>query len=45
VLDIAADGIVVREMVEGLSLAELQAKTEPRLRLADDWAVLAAAAV
>jgi hypothetical protein len=33
---------VVREMAEGLSLAELQAKTEPKLRLADDWKPLAA---
>jgi acyl CoA:acetate/3-ketoacid CoA transferase beta subunit len=37
--------VVVREMVEGLSLAELQAKTEPKLHLADDWKPLVAPAV
>ncbi len=42
VLDISARGVVVREMVEGLSLAELQAKTEPPLTLADDWQMLTA---
>jgi len=42
VLDITQRGVVVREMVEGLSLAELQAKTEPPLTLADDWQVLTA---
>ena len=45
VLDITPGGVVVREMVDGVSLAELQAKTEPRLRLADDWKLLVAAAV
>jgi len=45
VLDIVPEGVVVREMVDGLSLAELQAKTEPRLRLADDWKPLVAPAV
>jgi 3-oxoadipate CoA-transferase beta subunit len=45
VLDIASAGVVVREMVDGLSLAELQAKTEAGLRLADDWKPLAAPAV
>jgi 3-oxoadipate CoA-transferase, beta subunit len=38
-------GVVVREMVEGLSLADLQAKTEPKLRLADDWKPIAAPAL
>lgn len=37
VLDITADGVVVREMVEGLDLAGLQERTEARLRLANDW--------
>jgi 3-oxoadipate CoA-transferase, beta subunit len=41
VLEIGRDGIMVREMVEGLSFAELQAKTEPTLRLADDWKPIA----
>jgi 3-oxoadipate CoA-transferase beta subunit len=46
VLEIEPGGVViVREMVEGLSLAELQAKTEPRLRLADDWKPIAAPVV
>jgi 3-oxoadipate CoA-transferase, beta subunit len=37
VLDITPDGVVVREMVEGLDLAGLQERTEARLRLANDW--------
>jgi 3-oxoadipate CoA-transferase, beta subunit len=37
VLDIAKEGVVVREMVEGLDLAGLQALTEAELRLANDW--------
>ncbi|HZS83019.1 MAG TPA: 3-oxoacid CoA-transferase subunit B [Stellaceae bacterium] len=41
VLDIGPAGVVVREMVEGLGLAALQAKTEARLQLADDWRPLA----
>jgi 3-oxoadipate CoA-transferase beta subunit len=45
VLEIGRDGVLVREMVEGLGLAELQEKTEPKLRLADDWKPLAAPAV
>jgi 3-oxoadipate CoA-transferase beta subunit len=45
VLEIASHGMVVHELVEGLSLADLQAKTEPRLRLADDWKPLAAPGV
>jgi len=37
VLDITPDGVVVREMVDGLDLAGLQERTEARLRLANDW--------
>ena len=37
VLDITRDGIVVREMIEGLDLAALQKLTEPKLVLANDW--------
>jgi 3-oxoadipate CoA-transferase, beta subunit len=37
VLDVAREGVVVREMVEGLDLAGLQAVTEARLVLANDW--------
>ncbi len=45
VLEIRPDGVLVREMVEGLGTAELLAKTEPKLRLAEDWKPLAAPAV
>jgi 3-oxoadipate CoA-transferase beta subunit len=37
VLDITRDGVVVREMIEGLDLAALQKLTEPKLVLAKDW--------
>ena len=37
VLDITRDGVVVREMVEGLDLDMLQKLTEPKLLLAKDW--------
>ncbi len=42
VIDIARDGFVVREMVDGLSLDDLQARTGGRLRLANDWRKLTA---
>jgi len=42
VIDIADDGPVVREMIEGIDLAGLQDKAEARLRLADDWRTLKA---
>lgn len=42
VVDIAADGFVVREMVDGLSFDELQGRTGGSLRLANDWRKLAA---
>ena len=42
VLEIGPSGVLVREMVEGLGIAELQAKTEPKLRLAEDWKPIAA---
>jgi 3-oxoadipate CoA-transferase beta subunit len=45
VLDITREGVIVREMVEGLDLAALQALTEPALRLANDWKRLVAPAV
>jgi 3-oxoadipate CoA-transferase beta subunit len=45
VLDIETDGVLVREMVEGLDLAALQALTEPRLSLANDWRPLTAPAL
>jgi 3-oxoadipate CoA-transferase, beta subunit len=37
VLDVGSDGIVVREMVEGLDFAGLQERTEATLTLANDW--------
>jgi 3-oxoadipate CoA-transferase beta subunit len=45
VVDVTGDGLVVREMLEGMTLADLQAATEPPLRLANDWRPLAAPAV
>jgi 3-oxoadipate CoA-transferase, beta subunit len=42
VMDVTEDGLVVREMVEGLDLPRLQNMTEARLRLANDWRPLAA---
>jgi 3-oxoadipate CoA-transferase beta subunit len=42
VLDITKEGVLVREMVEGLDLAGLQKLTEPPLSLANDWKPLAA---
>jgi 3-oxoadipate CoA-transferase beta subunit len=37
VIDVTDDGLVVKEMVPGMDLAQLQAVTEPKLRLAADW--------
>jgi 3-oxoacid CoA-transferase B subunit len=45
VIDIGPEGPVVREMVEGLDLAGLQAVTEAELRIANDWQRLRAPAV
>jgi 3-oxoadipate CoA-transferase, beta subunit len=42
VMDVTEDGLVVREMVEGIDLAGLQKMTEARLSLANDWRPLAA---
>lgn len=42
VLDVTRDGVVVREMVDGIDLAELQELTEPKLSLANDWKKLTA---
>jgi 3-oxoadipate CoA-transferase, beta subunit len=41
VMDVTSEGIVVREMVEGLDLPRLQEVTEARLTLANDWSKLA----
>jgi 3-oxoadipate CoA-transferase beta subunit len=45
VIDVTPDGLVIREMVAGLDLADLQELTEPPVRLANDWRPLAAPAV
>jgi 3-oxoadipate CoA-transferase, beta subunit len=37
VLDIARDGVVVREMIEGLDVEALQKLTDAKLVLANDW--------
>ena len=42
VIDVMAEGFLVREMVEGLSREDLQAKSGATLRFADDCGVLAA---
>jgi 3-oxoadipate CoA-transferase beta subunit len=39
ILDVTADGLQVREIVEGVSFAELQAVTGAPLVLADDWCI------
>ena len=41
VLDVTRDGLVVREMADGLDLDALQKLTEPKLVLANDWKKLA----
>jgi 3-oxoadipate CoA-transferase, beta subunit len=45
VLDITRDGVVVREMIEGMDFSALQAVTEPTLTLANDWRRLIAPAL
>jgi 3-oxoadipate CoA-transferase beta subunit len=45
VIDVTAEGMVVRELVEGMDLAALQAVSEPTLKLANDWRPLHAPAV
>jgi 3-oxoadipate CoA-transferase beta subunit len=45
VMDVTEEGLIVREIVEGLDLPRLQEMTEARLTLANDWRPLAAPAV
>jgi acyl CoA:acetate/3-ketoacid CoA transferase beta subunit len=45
VIDVTADGLVVREMVEDIDFPALQAKTEAALRAAPDLRPLRAPAV
>lgn len=40
VVDVTADGFVVREMLDGLTLDDLQGRTGAPLRLANDWRML-----
>jgi acyl CoA:acetate/3-ketoacid CoA transferase beta subunit len=42
VVEITADGFLVREMLDGLSREELEAKTDAPLRYAEDCGVLSA---
>ncbi|MBV9521954.1 MAG: 3-oxoacid CoA-transferase subunit B [Alphaproteobacteria bacterium] len=42
VLEITPSGVLVREMLEGMGLSDLQASTEPQLALAEDWRPLVA---
>ena len=42
VIDVTGDGFRVREMIDGLALEDLAAKTAAPLTLADDWKVLQA---
>jgi 3-oxoadipate CoA-transferase beta subunit len=45
VIDVTDNGLLVREMVAGLSLDDLQTVTEPKLTAANDLKVLAPPAV
>ena len=40
-IDVTPQGLVVLEMIPGMTLEKLQALTEPKLQLAPDWQVLA----
>ncbi len=40
VIDVTPQGLVVLEMIPGMTLEKLQALTEPKLQLAPDWQVL-----
>ena len=42
VLDVTPDGLLVREMVPGMTIEKLQAVSEPPLALANDWRPLTA---
>ena len=41
VIDVTPQGLLVIEMIAGMTLEKLQASTEPGLQLAPDWQVLA----
>lgn len=40
VIDVTSDGLIVREMVEGLAFDDLQRQTGAKLTLANDWCTL-----
>jgi 3-oxoadipate CoA-transferase beta subunit len=40
VIDVTPQGLLVLEMIPGMTLEKLQALTEPKLQLAPDWQVL-----
>jgi 3-oxoadipate CoA-transferase beta subunit len=42
VIDVTPEGLMVREIVEGLSFEELEKKTEAPLKLANGWCPLVA---
>ena len=42
VIDVTPEGLMAREIIEGLSFEELQQKTEAPLTLANDWGPLVA---
>jgi 3-oxoadipate CoA-transferase beta subunit len=42
VVDVTPEGLIVREIVDGLSFEDLQQKTEAPLKLANDWCPLVA---
>jgi 3-oxoadipate CoA-transferase, beta subunit len=42
VIDVTPEGLIVREIVDGLSFDELQQKTEAPLKLANAWCPLVA---
>ena len=37
IIDVAADGLVLREVLSGMSPQDVQAKTEAALTIAADW--------
>ncbi len=45
VIEVGAEGLVVREMIEGLDFEALEAKTQAPLTLANDWRPIAAPAL
>ena len=42
VIDVTPEGLIAREIVDGMSFEELQQKTEAPLTLANDWCPLVA---